>query len=184
MKNFRNVFLFIIFVVLLSGCSLIDDKPDAAMFEEDEYKIERGEAIIIEVHSFSGEHLVIPDEIDGSPVKEIMSNAFSNYTQIEHITISSNVRIIGSEAFINLENLETITFEKGRQLKTIGDGAFRGAESLTTVNIPSSVTSIGEDAFLGASSLTIYTEHEEKPYGWQYNWNPDDLDVIWGYEQE
>ena len=39
----------------------------------------------------------------------------------------------------------------------IGDGAFSGCSSLTSVTIPESVTSIGDRAFIGCSSLTSVT---------------------------
>ena len=39
----------------------------------------------------------------------------------------------------------------------IGNGAFAGCESLTSVTIPNSVTTIGEDAFGNCTSLTSLT---------------------------
>ena len=40
---------------------------------------------------------------------------------------------------------------------SIGDSAFSGCSSLTSINIPNSVTSIGERTFIGCSSLTSIT---------------------------
>ena len=40
-------------------------------------------------------------------------------------------------------------------VKVIGDGAFWWCDSLTSINIPNSVTNIGDDAFCGCDSLTI-----------------------------
>ena len=37
---------------------------------------------------------------------------------------------------------------------TIGEGAFRGCDSLTSINIPNSVTTIRKSAFWGCKSLT------------------------------
>ena len=53
---------------------------------------------------------------------------------------------------------ETVTYEsKTYSVTSIGDGAFEGCSSLTSVTIGNSVTSIGYSAFEGCSSLTSVT---------------------------
>ena len=51
-------------------------------------------------------------------------------------------------------NLKSITFEENSKLNSIGQGGFRGCDSLTSLIVPLSVTSIGEYAFVSCSSLT------------------------------
>ena len=54
--------------------------------------------------------------------------------------------------------LEKIVYnEKQFPVSKIGDKAFYACKSMTSINIPSSVTSIGEEAFSGCSELTSIT---------------------------
>ena len=62
------------------------------------------------------------------------------------------VRCIGDYAFYNCNNLTTI--EIPSSITSIGDGAFSRCFGLTAIQIPSSVTSIGSFAFSGCSGLT------------------------------
>lgn len=48
----------------------------------------------------------------------------------------------------------------GNSVTSIGNGAFYGCSSLTSVTIPNSVISIGNNAFSGCSSLTSITSLE------------------------
>jgi hypothetical protein len=50
--------------------------------------------------------------------------------------------------------LISVVFEENSQLKTIGSYAFSDSESLSSITIPSTVTSIGAKAFAGCSGLT------------------------------
>ena len=66
-------------------------------------------------------------------------------------SIRKGVKVIGNSAFLGCESLSSINIPNS--LTYIGNDAF-GCESLTNINIPNSVTNIGDRAFRGCNSLT------------------------------
>lgn len=122
------------------------------------------------------EDLVIPSSYKNLPVKTIAVNAFANAKSITSVFIPDSVTSIKDCAFLNCENLKTVTiagkvemgervFEDCSKLEraTLPDNlteikpkTFRSCVSLTDVNVPSSITSIGEQAFYECKSLTSF----------------------------
>ncbi len=123
--------------------------------------------------------VTIPDS-----VTTIGNYAFAGCTSLTSVTIPDSVTTIGGSAFAGCGSLTEFkgkfASEDGRSLimdntiiayanasgttytipdnvTTIGEGAFAGCDSLTSVNIPDSVTTIGEGAFSGCDSLTSVT---------------------------
>lgn len=85
-------------------------------------------------------------------------------SDLQKIKIPTSITYIGHSAFENAEQLESVTFNPGSQLKTIGEGAFKNAKSLKTIEIPSGVETISFSTFQGARRLTsikIDVEHSQ-----------------------
>ena len=61
--------------------------------------------------------------------------------------LNEPVIAIGYGAFRDYKELETVIFGENSQLTSIGNSAFSGCSSLTSIEIPSGVTSIGNFAF-------------------------------------
>ena len=80
------------------------------------------------------------------------------YSNLSQITIPASVQTIGNYAFFYNISLTTIIFENNSNLTSIGNYAFAsfpGSSSLTSINIPASVTSIGDYAFQYSNLSTI-----------------------------
>ena len=82
-----------------------------------------------------------------------------------NVIIPDSVISIGSGAFSDCDNLETVKISDS--VISIGKGAFFMDENLKTINIPDSVTSIGEEAFNGCKSLeTVIIPDSVKEIGY------------------
>jgi len=111
----------------------------------------------------------------GSQLKTIGDMAFIN-SGLKSITIPASVNIIGGidetnwGAFAHCKSLESVTFAADSQLETIGRYTFGDCTSLTSITIPSSVTSIGWNTFRNwTSSQTInvpFANWEEANAAW------------------
>ena len=79
---------------------------------------------------------------------------FRGYDSNE-IIVPNGVTSIGDNAFFGCSSLTSITIPDS--VTSIGLQAFQDCTSLTSITIPDSVTSIGKNAFWGCSSLTSIT---------------------------
>ena len=99
--------------------------------------------------------LVIPDTIEGLPVKYIGKNAFSGCS-IESVKIPGTVEEIGAQAFSSCQVLSKVVLEEG--IKTLGDGVFYDSFSVNDIQFPKSLVMIGENCFLG----TLWYDNQSK----------------------
>ena len=88
-------------------------------------------------------------------VTSIADAAFVSKDVLTSIAIPNKITSIDS-SFNGVTSLTEVTFEPNSKLTTIGNQAFSRTK-ITSINIPSSVTSIGYSSFEGINSLTEVT---------------------------
>ena len=87
-------------------------------------------------------------------VTTIADYAFDNSPNLTKVTIGKNVKTIGTGAFRKCKSLKTVIFEDSVTVqKTIGDYAFNNCPVLTTVDFGNAVKSIGNEAFTVCKSI-------------------------------
>lgn len=77
-----------------------------------------------------------------------------NYSKVKSVTITGNVTGIVENAFSGCSNLTQVTIT-ANGITSIGMVAFQNTKSLTTIEIPASVTTIGNAAFAGSGISTF-----------------------------
>ena len=102
------------------------------------YTVTYGKACITGTTGTITGDFTVPAEIDGYPVVEI-----------------------GTRAFLNQKKITSITFSEG--LEKIGDWPFMYANSLTSINLPSTVKSIGTNFSSSISSLKSISVSPDNP---------------------
>ena len=100
-------------------------------------------------------NLIIPETIEGLPVKYIYGGAFSDCIYLMSVVIPDSVTSIGDSAFSGCTALTNITIPDS--VTEISHSAFSGCRSLTSITLGDSVTSIYPSAFYNCSSLTSIT---------------------------
>lgn len=106
-------------------------------------------------------------------VTEIDYNAFNKNKELKSVIIPNTVSKIGSSAFEDCPNLETVIISN---VTTIGTYAFHKCPKLTC-GVPVSVKKIGIKAF--SECKKVYCEPHNKLSGWSNDWNKN-TEVAWG----
>ena len=146
--------------------------------------------------------IIIASKVNGIPVTDISSGAFSN-SIITSVIIPDSVTVIGDGAFFDCPSLTSVTL--GNSVESIVENAFYYCQKLTNINlpeslieiggsafwycnnlkniwIPKSVETIGYDAFNG--SYNIYCEAESQPEDWDSSWLIGTSKVFWNVKSK
>lgn len=89
--------------------------------------------------------VVVPDG-----VVALGESVFYGFNALKQIQLPSSLKIIGAEAFFNCSSLENIDLQG---IEVIENTAFRNCSGLTTVTLPSSLTTFGSGVFNNCYNL-------------------------------
>lgn len=119
--------------------------------------ISEGEYTVSGIGTCTDTEILIPTTYNGLPVVSVEASAFLNNTAITSVVLPDSITSIGEKAFNGCESLTSVLFGKNSQLSSIGPGAFNYCYSLESITIPESVTNIGSDAFYYCCGLRSVT---------------------------
>ena len=113
--------------------------------------VEEEDGVRIIEYNGSEEAVVIPEFIQGKPVRVIGFHAFWCNYDVRSMVLPQNLRMIAQSAFNSCENLEKLEIPYGTEI--IGISSFRSCRRLKTLILPSSVKEIGVHAFCNCTNL-------------------------------
>ena len=128
--------------------------------------------------SFLTTELTVPSVLDGYAVQRIGDGAFS-YGSYSAVLLPEGVILIGDNAFKGCYTLTSVSLPQS--LLTIGNSAFHSCSDLTSIEIPDNVISIGSSAFYNCSDLASVrlpqglTTIESSAFGFCYSLTGIDL---------
>ena len=106
--------------------------------------------------------ILIPTTYNGLPVVSVEASAFLDNTSITSVVLPDGITSIGENAFNGCESLTSVTFGKNSQLSSIGGSAFSFCPNIESISISDSVTSIGKYAIYRERDLLKNKENIEK----------------------
>ncbi len=144
-----------------------------------EYEILDG-GVTITKYTGNSTDVVIPDEIEGTPVTKIGFLSFEAKFDIQSVTLPETTEVICEGAFMDCSSLVSINIPES--VTSIERSAFAACTSLGTLIIPSSVQSIEMEAFTACEAMTSLEIHNPEL---QYdNWGLETLPNITVYADE
>lgn len=146
---------------------------DETTFKSGDYTcvLKNGGVEIVKMNNknFSGE-LVIPEKIEGVPVKFIRESAFESCQKITSVEFPSGIEYIGLKAFSNCTSLYTVTIPGS--IKEIYNHAFEYCYYLTDFNLDTtSLEKMGQGVFMSCNRL----KRVDLSANTKFIWSEDDV---------
>ena len=120
-------------------------------------------------------NIEIPDNVT------YIGNYAFRYSSLRNVEITNNVTYLGESAFSSSQ-LSKITFEENSQLTEIKPYTFAYCDALTSIEIPTTVTSIGNNAFYDCDGFVDFELHDSIAYigSWAFEYC-DNLENVYSY---
>lgn len=137
--------------------SLSDDKTSASSNKATkglEFTAQKDGTFAVSGYTGTSSKINIPAKHDGIAVTAIGENAFAD-SQIRSVSGGKNVVTIGEGAFSNCYMLQK--FDISGDITTINSDAFCECTTLTEIDLPDTLTGLGYSAFQGCTSLETIT---------------------------
>lgn len=95
--------------------------------------------------------------LEDQVITYVGTNAFQNCSSLTSLGFdTSKVTTISTNAFNGMSSLTSFTFSTDEALSSLSNSAFQGT-GLTSVTLPSNITSVGRQTFASCTSLTTLT---------------------------
>ena len=159
MRTFTLKGLFVTAIFMLLGCLAIHAADGDLITKQITIKLEEAGTLpskIGDTKKYKITNLKIMGEINGTDLRFIREMAGCDYKgkgtegKLATLDLSEAKIVKGGDYYYNYYGCYTLD-------DVIGNQAFDGCSSLTSLTLPSSVTSIGSSAFSGCSGLTSLT---------------------------
>ena len=95
-------------------------------------------------------HVIVPNQIEGKPVRAISEARFMSAEVLETVTLPNSLREIGQSAFANCRHLRELTIPDSVEI--IGGHAFRDS-GVETIHLGAGVKELSTSAFAWAKDL-------------------------------
>jgi len=92
---------------------------------------------------------------------------------------NKNEKVIIVECDKNVFSVSIPSSINGSEVTSIDRYVFKNCTNLTSIVIPSTVSTIGLSQFEGCTGLTIYCEAASQPSGWDSTWNKSKCPIVW-----
>ena len=157
--TFKGLFLTVLFVLL--GSLAIQAADDGLITRQITLKLVWAGTLPDKISAsemYQITNLKIVGEVNGTDLKFIREMAGRDFNgektdgKLSILDLSEAKIVAGGDAYTSYYGYNMYTYND-----ELGVGAFTGCSGLTSLTLPSSVTSIGEDAFNGCSGLTSLT---------------------------